>query len=452
MDVTKEVTSTLRAEAHHPPCVLEAAGFCTEHSANARSIGYEEERSPTLRAGVVPAAIALENHPADSRVKISEDGKVQTLTSRCGTGGGNVPLVMDGVEKSVESPVKDVENSPAVTLKIRSGCEGGGKGAIWQEEKSATLGCNNDQTLFVPKCYGVCSKASHSMMSDNPHSGFYEADTSRTLDRSGGDPTCNQGGICVVEPVAFTQNQRDEVRDLGEKSAALAAELGMKQQTFVLQGNMIGRKDENGPQGDGVNEDVCFTLDATDRHAVCAPESVYAMTTGSYMQVEKEVAPTLMARDYKDPTTIAPAPHLNEGVMGTVATGAHPSGFNGQDAFNDRLVIDNPEVQHTPGTYTVRRLTPTECARLQGFPDWWCRDLGTENPTEEELTFWADVFETHRRIVTQAKKQKTEKQLRKWLADPYSDAAEYKLWGNGVALPCVYFVLAGIAWCAGLEE
>ena len=67
MDVTEEVTSTLRAEAHHPPCVLESAGFCTEHSANARSIGYEEERSPTLRAGVVPAAIALENHPTDGR-------------------------------------------------------------------------------------------------------------------------------------------------------------------------------------------------------------------------------------------------------------------------------------------------------------------------------------------------------------------------------------------------
>ena len=452
MDVTEEVTATLRAEAHHPPCVMEAAGFCTEHSANARSIGYEEERSPTLRAGVVPAAIALENHPADSRVKISEDGKVQTLTSRCGTGGGNVPMVMDAVENSVESPVKEVENSPAVTLKIRSGCEGGGKGAIWQEEKSATLGCNNDQTLFVPKCYGVCSKASHSMMSDNPHSGFYEAETSRTLDRSGGDPTCNQGGICVVEPVAFTQNQRDEVRDLGEKSAALAAEPGMKQQTFVLQGNMIGRKDENGPQGDGVNEDVCFTLDATDRHAVCAPEDVYAMTTGSYMQVAKEVAPTLMARDYKDPTTVAPVPHLNEGVMGTVATGAHPSGFNGQDAFNDRLVIDNPEAQPTPVTYTVRRLTPTECARLQGFPDWWCRNLGTEDPTEEELAFWADVFETHRKIVTHAKKPKTEKQIRKWLADPYTDSAEYRIWGNGICLTNAFFVLAGIAWCAGLEE
>ena len=478
LDVAQTVSSTYGMGGNNQPFVLEAAGFCTEHSANARSIGYEEERSPTLRAGVVPAAIALENHPADSRVKISEDGKVQTLTSRCGTGGGNVPLVMDGAE-----------NPPAVTLKIRSGCEGGGKGAIWQEDKSATLGCNNDQTVFVPKCYGVCSKASHSMMSDNPHSGFYEAETSRTLDRSGGDPTCNQGGICVVEAVAFTQNQRDEVRDLGEKAGSLSAQPGMKQQTFVaqpedvtafhvnqrnelidlhgksgalmatrsdqmqtfvLQGNMIGRKDENGPQGDGINEDVCFTLDATDRHAVCAPEDVYAMTTGSFMKVEENVSPTLMARDYKDPTTIAPAPHLNDGVAGTVATGAHPSGFNGQDAFNDRLVIDNPEAQPTPVTYTVRRLTPTECARLQGFPDWWCHDLGTENPTEEEIAFWQDVFETHRRLVSHAKKPKTEKQIRKWLADPYSDAAEYKLWGNGISLPIVYFVMSGIAWAAGL--
>ena len=110
MDVTEDMTATLRAEAHHPPCVLESAGFCTEHSAKSRSIGYEEETSPTLRAGIVPATIALENHPTDSRIKVSDDGKVQTLTSRMGTGGNNVPLV----------------------LKIRSGCEGGGKGALIQ--------------------------------------------------------------------------------------------------------------------------------------------------------------------------------------------------------------------------------------------------------------------------------------------------------------------------------
>ena len=91
-------------------------------------------------------------------------------------------------------------------------------------------------------------------------------------------------------------------------------------------------------------------------------------------------------------------------------------------------------------------------ARLQGFPDWWCRNLGTEDPTEEELAFWADVFETHRKIVTHAKKPKTEKQIRKWLADPYTDSAEYRIWGNGICLANAFFVLAGIAWCAGLEE
>lgn len=85
MDVTDGVSSTLRAEAHHPPVVVESAGFCTEHSAKSRSIGYETEKSPTLRAEVVPAAVAVENYPTDSRVKISEDGKVQTLTSRMGT-------------------------------------------------------------------------------------------------------------------------------------------------------------------------------------------------------------------------------------------------------------------------------------------------------------------------------------------------------------------------------
>ena len=132
MDVSSEVAATLRAEHHgHLPCVLDAAGFCTEHSADSRGIGFEPERAPTLRAGVVPAAIALESHPIDSRIKIADDGTVQTLTSRMGTGGMNVPLVM----------------------KIRSGCEGGGKGPLIQEDKSATLGCNNDQALFEPVAF-----------------------------------------------------------------------------------------------------------------------------------------------------------------------------------------------------------------------------------------------------------------------------------------------------------
>lgn len=442
INISEGVTGTLRAEAHgHPPVVmdseLKAAGFCTEHSAKSRSIGYEEERSPTLRAGIVPAAMALQHNPTDSRIKIEEDGNVQTLCSRMGTGGNNVPLLMQ------EEPVP-------VTMKIRCGCSGGGKGQICQVDKSATLGCNNDQTLFVPCSYeggqvsptltkdnadgtqhipakeqtafGISSYQSHAMLSDNPHSGIYEATTSRTLDVGGGDPGCHQGGICVVEkePTAFHVNTRRELVDLHGKSGALMASQSDQMQTFVIQGSMIGRADKNGPQGDGVNEDVSFTLTGTDRHAVCAEEKpdggVYGMTTGSFMKIEKEQSPTLLARDYKDPTSVAPVPKAEEPV------------------------------------YTVRRLTPTECAALQGMPRWWCDGLGTEDPSDEELAFWKDVFETHRKVVTHASKPKTEAQIRKWLKDPYSDSAAYKMYGNGLAVPCALYVLSGIVWAAGLDE
>ncbi len=91
----------------------------------------------------------------------------------------------------------------------------------------------------------------------------------------------------------------------------------------------------------------------------------------------------------------------------------------------------------------VRRLMPTKCAKLQGFPDWWCKNLETENPSEEEIMFWKHVFDTYSKVMGKSK-LKTEKQIIKWLKNPHSDSAEYKLWGNGVALPCVYFVLAGI--------
>lgn len=356
MDVTDDVTATLRAEAHHPPCVLESAGFCTEHSSKSRSIGYEEETSPTLRAGVVPATVALENHPADSRISISEDNKVQTLTSRMGTGGGNVPLVMGNHVCA----------------------------------------------------YGISAKDSNAMKSANPHSGIYEAETSRTLDGNGGNPRCNQGGIAVVE-------------------------------SYAIQGSMIGRDNKNGPQGDGINEDVSFTLNTVDRHAV------YAMTTGSFTQVAEDKAPTVLARDYKDPTAVCYG----------IGRDTFNQGKNAKFAPTFEEELQPTLVAKGPGAiqsgYTVRRLTPTECARLQGFPDWWCDDLGIAEPTMEDIRYWYDVFETHRKIVSSSTKPKSLKQIAKWLRDPHSDAAEYKMWGNGVALPCVVFVLSGIVYCTQSE-
>ena len=319
MDVTCEMTSTLRAEAHHPPCIMGASGFCTEHSADSRSIGYREEESPTLRAGVTPG-VAIEYNPTDSRIKVKEDGICQTLCSRMGTGGNNIPLV-----------------------------------------------------------FGISADKSNAMLSDNPNSGIYEAATSRTLDCNGGSPACNQGGMMIVKPVCGG--------------------------SFCIQGSMIGRKDENGPQGDGINQDVSFTLNTIDRHAV------YAVTTGEFTAVGQEQTPPLMARDWKDP----------------------------------------PVVGRPCEEYLVRRLTPDECCRLQGYPDSWCKDLESEDPDEDEILFWTEVFREWDAINGKPNKVRSRNAILKWLTAPNSDAAEYKAYGNSVAVPCVFFVLAGIVWAQNEE-
>lgn len=94
--------------------------------------------------------------------------------------------------------------------------------------------------------------------------------------------------------------------------------------------------------------------------------------------------------------------------------------------------------------YTVRKLTPIECARLQGFPDWWCDEIENMNPSEEDMEFWRNVFKTYYTI-NGKKTVKTDKQIVKWLSSDNGDSARYKMWGNGVALPNVIFVLSGIA-------
>ena len=319
-----------------------------------------------------------------------------------------------------------------------------GYNAKLTDDKSATLATNNDQTLFVPAVFGICSKDSNAMKSSNPHSGIYEADTSRTIDTSGGNPACNQGGMAVV---AFAQNQRNEVRDLGTKAGCISAEPGMKQQTYVLQGSMIGRANRNDPQGSGVNEDVSFTLDATDRHAVAygIDRTTYNMGQDAQFApcIDEEVEPPMLARG---PGAVA------HPVYSTSKNSYHTQAE--EDIVNTLVATDYkdpPTVTEEP-YYIVRRLTPTECARVQGFPDWWCSALGTDEPSEEDVAFWREVFETHRAVTGSASKPKTDAQIMKWLKNPHTDSAEYKLWGNGVALPCVYFVLSGIVYFHRMER
>ena len=215
------------------------------------------------------------------------------------------------------------------TLKIRSGCEGGGKGALIQTDLSATLATNNDQYLFQP--IPIHDKA-----------------------------TRYQGG-------GKTRNGDGAANGLG-----------------------IGKPGDPHP-----------TLTAGDRHAVG-----YAMQAfGDYKDCG--VASGLKARDYKDATD---------------------------------LVCD---VERT--RYIVRRLTPTECARLQGFPDTWGHPDIKADLTDEEYAFWQEVRNTHAAINGKAVKDYTKAQMLTWYNKLHTDSSEYKMWGNGIALPTALYVMQGIA-------
>ncbi len=328
------------AEHKSEPVILDrSAGFCTEHSAKSRSIGYEEEVSPTLRAGIVPAAViernpgvsdrsagfcvqqsartngigyqedtaptlvsgmipaavierepvtylgetvtsptnkqnpqpgdpchtltadtrnylvrAIENHPNDSRVTLPEDNMVQTLTGRMGTGGGNVPMILQGERYAVE-------NHPM------------------------------DSRIFIRED-GVVQTPATRMGSGDP-----------------GTPLVMQSS---------------------------APEMG----TFAMQG------------------------------------------FGDYK--ESDVLSGCKARDYKDAT--------------------------------DLIVTNRPGCR-----YIVRRLTPLECERLQGFPDGWT-NIGD----------WTDA---------KGKKRKGD-----------ADAPRYKALGNSIALPPWCYVLTRLSLVCGGEQ
>ena len=329
MDVTTDITCTLRAKSNHPPCIMDSAVF--------------------------------DNHGKDTRFTGPID-VAPTISATYGTGGNNQPFV--------------VENSKTYDVRFTS------EGTV------------------------------------NARSNVYESDTARTIDTSGNAPDSNQGGIAVVE-------------------------------SYGLQGSMIGRADKNGPQGAGVNEELSFTLNTVDKHAV-----VYAIDRESFNCGQNYARNLGITEDGINSTLKAQGPS----AVATPTYSSSKASFftDAKEELANTLVAtdykDPPLINDNDGIdYTVRRLTPTECARLQGFPDWWCSDLGIETPTMDDLRIWYDIFETFRKATGAYTKPKTLKQIKKWLRNPHSDSAEYKMWGNGVALPNVCFVLSGIVWYTQLE-
>ena len=352
MDVTKDITATLRAASNHPPLVFE-------------------------------------NHSQDTRYKGPLD-MAPTVLSTYGTGGNNQPFVLE------DQKCFDVRFTSEGTRNARQNC--------YETETSRTIDTggntpDSNQGGVAVVAYGICSKESHSMQSDNPHSGFYKADTARCLDANGGNPSCNQGGIAVIEGNGSRPSHKGD----GYKESEVMYTLNATEQHAVAFADVHAALSANdGPKGPSSQM-------LSNPEENFAGESTYCTSKNSYHTVaEKELANTLVATDYKDPPII---------------NGSAPE-------------------------YIVRRLTPVECARLQGFPDWWCDDLSTDDPTDEEIAWWTEVFQTHARVMGKSTKPKSKNQIVKWLKEPYSDAAAYKMWGNGVSLPIVAFVLSGIVYYA----
>ena len=328
----------------------------------------------------------------------------------------------------------------AFTLKIRSGCEGGGKGALVQTEKSATLSTLQDQTLFVaepPRAYSFDSLASNSMKSSNPHSGCREVEIAKTLDTSPPDPAKNQGGIAILDALPFdttqiTSPQNGSNPHFGDPCHPLAATAHPPAAVCIDCRNMTA------------NEELSATLQAKGNggqslnyiNPVAEPLIYDARGNGDgmtsptmtgdhnsrvtdYTAITLQgdtVAGALLARDYKGPGR---ADSLGRVIAQPVGADLYNGTLTGDKAVTLTAATakggtnTGPSVIEKIIRWIVRRLTPTECERLQGYPDGWT-DLGE----------WIDS------------KGKTHKD---------ADTPRYKALGNSIALPQWYYVLGGIA-------
>jgi len=188
---------------------------------------------------------------------------------------------------------------------------------------------------------------------------------------------------------------------------------GLPCAVYALQGSIIGCENGSGPQGKGTSKDVCFTLETTHRHAV-----VFALDRASFNQG----ANALYDFEVSD-----------SGINSTIVAKG-PSAVAYEMAFEDFF------------ERVVRRLTPKECERLQGYPDFWTVLCKIENMTDEEYEFFKGAYLLDKRINGKTvKNTPTRKQLVRWYNKLDCDGTRYAQLGNSLAIPCALRVIGYIA-------
>ena len=222
-----------------------------------------------------------------------------------------------------------------------------------KEYSYSTTGQEHYQRSTISECYGISAYASNAMKSDNPHSGIYKADTARTLDLNGGSPACNQGGMAIVSLL----NDQGGSSICGDDDAKVAPTIRAK-----MHGNVPAVVYDARGNGDGI------------------------------------IVPTITG-DHENRVTDYTAVCIGNGQADQLGMSEKVGALN---CMHDQQAIMTQAV--------VRRLTPLECERLQGFPDGWT-DIGD----------WTD---------SKGKKHKA------------ADSPRYRALGNSIALPSWIWVLS----------
>lgn len=254
-------------------------------------------------------------------------------------------------------------------------------GSPWQRTAARAQGgaAANDR----PSTFRIGAYYSAGMLSDNPKAGIIPTMISSTLDCNGGSPNSQQGGICVVERVPYTLKIRSGC--------------------------------EGGGKGALIQKDKSATLSTLNDQYLFQPK---AFSKGTRPHNSEE------------------AQKWNEAKIASTL-----NVFDASPARSNELIIDKlTEIQ-----YIVRRITPTECARLQGFPDTWGHPDKKDSLTDEEYEFWKDVRNARAEINGKAVKEYTREQMLTYYNKLHTDSSEYKMWGNGIALPNALYVMQGIS-------
>ena len=307
-----------------------------------------EDKAGTLRAqehGHQP--LVFDNHGQDSRFR-GPVGISQTVSAGFGMGGNNQPLVLASQQGHA-----GIGEGICPTITSAAGTSGNNQPVLFENRgmEGNNLRPGRDiGAAAAPAVFSLDSKESNSMKSANPYSGCRETDIARTIDTTVPDPSKNQGGIAIM------------------------------QETFCIAGNIIDRQPQNGGNGFGYQQDISYTLTAMDHHAVFSPRAGSPDGAGEPIPAEEKNGDR--EESYQE-------------TVGSLCSD-DKKGIGNQYVSQDKCIVEKRNL--------IRRLTPLECERLQGFPDGWTDIPGA------------------------------------------SDSARYKALGNSVAIPCVDFVLRGIAY------